>query len=132
MNSCNLIGRLTSDPEIRYTQVDNTMVAQFTLAINRAYAKQGEEKKTDFITIVAWGKTAEFCSKYFKKGQQVGITGRIETGSYDDKDGKRVYTTKVIAEHVDFADSNKNENNNNDPFASNTTQPAVTDDDLPF
>ena len=130
MNSCNLIGRLTADPEIRYTQIDNTMVAQFVLAINRAYAKQGEERKADFITIVAWGKTAEFCSKYFKKGQQVGVTGRIETGSYDDKDGKRVYTTKVIAEHVDFADSNKSENNGNDPFSSQMQ--AITDDDLPF
>ncbi len=132
MNSCNLIGRLTADPEIRYTQVDNTMVAQFTLAVNRAYTKQGEERKADFITIVAWGKTAEFCSKYFKKGQQIGVTGRIETGNYDDKDGKRVYTTKVIAEHVDFADSSKNENSSNDPFASNTSQSAITDDDLPF
>lgn len=130
MNSCNLIGRLTAEPEIRYTQVDNTMVAQFILAVNRAYAKQGEERQADFITIVAWGKTAEFCSKYFRKGQQIGVTGRIETGSYDDKDGKRVYTTKVIAEHVDFADSNKNENSGNDPFSSQMS--TITDDDLPF
>lgn len=132
MNSCNLIGRLTADPEVRYTQIDNTMVVQFILAVNRAYAKQGEERQADFITIVAWGKTAEFCSKYFKKGQQIGVTGRIETGSYDDKDGKRVYTTKVIAEHVDFADSNRSENNNNDPFATSTPQSTITDDDLPF
>ena len=130
MNNVCLIGRLTADPEIRYTQIENIMVAQFNLAVNRAYAKQGEERKVDFITIVAWGKTAEFCSKYFRKGQQVGVTGRIETGSYDDKDGKKVYTTKVIAEHVDFADSNKNENNSNDPF--NSQMSAITDDDLPF
>ena len=132
MNSVNLIGRLTSDPEVRYTQIENTMVVQFILAVNRAYAKQGEERQADFITIVAWRKTAEFCSKYFKKGQQIGVTGRIETGSYDDKDGKRVYTTKVIAEHVDFADSNRNETSNNDPFANSTPQSTITDDDLPF
>ena len=130
MNNVCLIGRLTADPEIRYTQIENIMVAQFILAVNRAYAKQGEERQADFITIVAWNKTAEFCSKYFRKGQQVGVTGRIETGSYDDKDGKRVYTTKIIAEHVDFADSNKNENNGNDPFSSQMQ--AITDDDLPF
>lgn len=132
MNNVCLIGRLTADPEIRYTQIENIMVAQFNLAVNRAYAKQGEERKADFITIVAWGKTAEFCSKYFRKGQQVGVTGRIETGSYDDKDGKKVYTTKVIAEHVDFADSNRNETSNNDPFANSTPQSTITDDDLPF
>lgn len=132
MNNVCLIGRLTADPEIRYTQIENIMVAQFSLAVNRAYAKQGEERKADFITIVAWGKTAEFCSKYFRKGQQVGVTGRIETGSYDDKDGKKVYTTKVIAEHVDFADSNKNENSNNNPFDTSTPQSPITDDDLPF
>ena len=130
MNNVCLIGRLTADPEIRYTQVDNTMVAQFSLAVNRAYVKQGEERQADFFTIVAWSKTAEFCSKYFRKGQQVGVTGRIETGSYDDKDGKRVYTTKVIAEHVYFADSNKNENSGNDPFRSQMS--TITDDDLPF
>lgn len=134
MNNVSLIGRLTSDPEIRYTQIENIMVAQFILAVNRAYAKQGEERQADFITIVACNKTAEFCSKYFRKGQQIGVTGRIETGSYDDKDGKKVYTTKVIAEHVYFADSNKNENNNNtnDPFANSTPPSTITDDDLPF
>ncbi len=109
MNSCNLIGRLTAEPEIRYTQTTNTMIVQFNLAVNRAYAKDTDEVKADFITIVAWNKTAEFCSKYFHKGQQIGVSGRIETGFYDDKDGKRVYTTKVVAEHVYFADSRKEE-----------------------
>lgn len=132
MNNVCLIGRLTAEPEIRYTQIENIMVAQFILAVNRTYAKQGEERQADFITIIAWNKTAEFCSKYFRKGQQVGVTGRIETGSYDDKDGKKVYTTKVIAEHVYFADSNKNENSNN-PFATPLdNQSPIEDDDLPF
>lgn len=132
MNNVSLIGRLTIDPEVRYTQTNNTMVVQFNIAVNRPYAKPEDEQKADFITILAWSKTAEFASKYFKKGQQVGVTGRIETGYYDDKDGKRVYTTKVVADHLYFADSNKNENSNNDPFTSNTSQSTITEDDLPF
>ena len=130
MNYVNLIGRLTAEPEVRYTQT-NIMVTQFNLAVNRAYAKPEDKEKADFITVLAWNKTAEFVSKYFRKGQQVGVTGRIETGSYDDKDGKRVYTTKVVAEHVYFADSKKEDTAN--PFAEPATSfPAVTDDDLPF
>lgn len=130
MNSCNLIGRLTREVDVRYTSSTNTMVAQFTIAVNRSYVKQGEERQADFITIQAWGKTAEFISKYFKKGQQIGVTGRIETGSYDDKDGKKVYTTKVIAEHVYFADSRK-EDNTNAPFEDGFAAP-IDDSDLPF
>lgn len=135
MNCCNFIGRLTADPEVRYTQTNNTMVVQFNIAIDRPFAKEGEEKQADFITIVAWSKTAEFVSKYFKKGLRVGVTSRVETGYYDDKDGKRVYTTKFVAEHVYFADGKKDDTPTvyNDPFAapaSNFT--PVTDDDLPF
>lgn len=131
MNSVNLIGRLTAEPEVRYTQQSNVMVTQFNLAVNRAYVKPEDEQKADFITILAWNKTAEFVSKYFKKGQQVGVTGRIETGSYDDKDGKRVYTTKVLAEHVYFADSKKE--NMGDPFAEPANNQNIIDDsDLPF
>ena len=106
MNKTILMGRLTKDPEVRYTQTNNTMVASFTLAVNRRFAKEGEQQ-ADFINIVAWSKTAEFCSKYFKKGQQVGIIGRIQTRSYDNQEGKRVYVTEVIAEEVYFADSKK-------------------------
>lgn len=132
MNKVVLMGRLTRDPEVRYTNTNNTLVASFSLAVNRRFAKQGEERQADFINIVAWDKTGEFCSKYFKKGQQVGIIGRIQTRNYDDKDGKKVYVTEVIAEEAYFADSNKNESSNNDPFASNTPQSTITDDDLPF
>ena len=106
MNKTILMGRLTRDPEVRYTQTNNTMVASFTLAVNRRFAKEGEQQ-ADFINIVAWSKTAEFCSKYFKKGQHVGIIGRIQTRSYDNQEGKRVYVTEVIAEEVYFADSKK-------------------------
>lgn len=128
---------MTADPEIRYTQTTNAMVVQFTIAVNRPYAKPEDEVKADFIQIIAWNKTAEFCSKYFKKGQQIGVTGRIETGKYEDKDGKTVFTTKVVAEHVYFADSRKDEYN--DPFAapadsskSTSVFKPITDDDLPF
>lgn len=103
------MGRLTKDPEIRYTQTTNTMVASFNLAVNRRFVKEGQERQADFINIVAWNKTAEFVSKYFKKGQQVGVIGRIETRNYDDKDGKKVYVTEVVAEEVYFADSKKSE-----------------------
>lgn len=106
MNKVCLIGRLTKDVETRYTQ-NQTPVSTFTLAVNRPFAKA--EPKADFITIQAWGKTAEFCDKYLKKGQQVGITGKIETSSFDDKDSKKVYTTKVIAEEIFFADGKKEE-----------------------
>ena len=107
------------------------MVVQFALAVNRRFAKPGEERQADFINIVAWDKTAEFCSKYFKKGQQVAVIGRIQTRNYDDKDGKKVYVTEVVAEEAYFADSKKEENAN--PFAEPATSfPAVTDEDLPF
>ena len=79
MNKVVLMGRLTRDPETRYTQTNNTLVASFTLAINRRFTRQGEERQADFIPVVAWSKTGEFCSKYFKKGQQVGVIGRIQT-----------------------------------------------------
>ena len=139
MNCSNLIGRLTRDPEVRYTSTNNTMVAQFSIAVNRPFAKPEDEVKADFINIVAWSKTAEFCSKYFQKGMQIGITGRIQTRNYDDKDGKKVYVTEVVAEHVYFADSKKQADvnspfyNPNDPFATPLeNQSPITDDDLPF
>lgn len=128
MNSVNLIGRTTKDIELKYTQ-SNTAVTQFNLAVNRPYTKE-KEQQADFINIVAWGKTAEFCSKYFKKGTQIGVSGRLSTRNYDDKDGKKVYVTEVVAEHVYFADSKKEDVSNN-PFTDTTT----TDDsdlDLPF
>lgn len=131
MNKAILMGRLTRDPEIRYTTTNNTMVASFGLAVNRRFARQGEERQADFINIVAWSKTAEFVSKYFKKGQQVGVIGRIETRNFDDKDGKKVYVTEVIAEEVYFADSKK-EDNTNAPFENTQDFTPVTDDDLPF
>ena len=107
MNKAILMGRLTRDPEIRYTQTNNTMVASFSLAINRRFARQGEERQADFINVVAWSKTGEFCSKYFKKGQQVGIIGRIQTRNWEDDQGQKHYVTEVVAEEAYFADSKR-------------------------
>ncbi len=128
MNKVILLGRLTKDPDVRYTQSTNTQVTIFTLAINRRFVKQGEERQADFINIVAWNKTAEFVSKYFKKGQQVGVIGRIQTRNYDDEQGIKHYITEVIAEEVYFAGDKKQETQ------SNTTDDfEITDmDSLPF
>lgn len=106
MNKVVLLGRLVRDPETRYTQGNNTAVCSFSLAVNRRFKQEGQPD-ADFINIVAWNKTAEFCSKYFVKGQQVAICGHIQTRNYDDKDGKKVYVTEVVAEEVYFADSKK-------------------------
>ena len=111
MNKAILMGRLTKEPETRYTQSTNKQVTSFTLAVNRRFAKEGEERQADFINIVAWGKTAEFCSKYFKKGRQVGVIGRIQTRNYEDDKGVKHYITEVIAEEVYFADSKKEDSN---------------------
>ena len=99
MNSVQLIGRLTRDPEVRYTTGQNqTAVARFSIAVNDGY---GENERTSFINIVVFGRQAENCERYLSKGRQVGITGRIQTGSYE-KDGRTIYTTDVIASRVEF------------------------------
>lgn len=107
MNNVALIGRLCKEVELRYT-TSNTAVCGFTLAVNRRIKQEGQPD-ADFISIVGWAKTAEFCSKYFKKGQQVWINGRIQTRTWDDNDGKKHYATEVVAEQVGFADSKKDE-----------------------
>jgi len=106
MNKVILMGRLTRDPEVRYTTNTNALVCSYSLAVNRRFKSEGQPD-ADFINIVAWGKTAEFCSKYFTKGQQVGVIGRMQTRNYDDKDGKKVYVTEVVAEEAYFADSKR-------------------------
>ena len=107
MNKVILMGRLTRDPEVRYTQTSNTLVASFSLAVNRRFARQGEERQADFINIVAWNKTGEFVSKYFKKGQQVAVIGRLQTRTWDDEQGQKHYVTEVIAEETYFADTKR-------------------------
>lgn len=128
MNKVILMGRLTKEPEVRYTQATNTMVTSFTLAVNRRFVKQGEERQSDFINIVAWNKTAEFVSKYFSKGQQVGVIGRIQTRNYDDEQGVKHYITEVIAEEVYFAGEKKEKAQNDTTYDFEITN----SDDLPF
>ena len=107
MNSVSLIGRLTRDPDIRYGAASQTAIARFSIAIDRMPDRNGE-KKTDFPNIVCFGKTAELVEKYMSKGRLVGIQGRLQTGSYQDKDGKTVYTTDVVVEEIEFGESKKN------------------------
>ena len=114
MNKVILMGRLTRDPEVRYTQTNNTLVASFSLAVNRRFTREGDTQTADFINIVAWGKTGEFCSKYFKKGQQVGVIGRIQTRTWEDGQGQKRYVTEVIAEETYFADSKRDGSGAND------------------
>ena len=130
MNKTILMGRLTKDPETKYTQTSNIQVTSFTLAVNRRFVKQGEGIQADFINIVAWNKTAEFVSKYFKKGQQVGVIGRIQTRNWEDEQGQKHYVTEVVAEEVYFADSKKEESTST-PIEENQFE-ITNDDDLPF
>ncbi len=142
MNKVILMGRLTRDPEVRYTQTNNTLVASFSLAVNRRFVRQGEERQADFINIVAWGKQGEFCSKYFKKGQQVGVIGRIQTRNWEDDKGQKRYVTEVIAEEVYFADSKREgtvgdtnsnfENTFGTDIAPTSEFELTPSDDLPF
>lgn len=101
-----LIGRLTQDPEVRHTTTNKTL-CQFRLAVSRKFTKQGDEPQADFFPVVAWEKTSEFCSNYFRKGQQVAVIGRLHNRTWDDAEGKKHYITEIIAEEVSFADSKK-------------------------
>jgi len=143
MNKVILCGRLTRDPEVRYSQGDNAMaIARYTLAVDRRVYKsnQQDEQTADFISIVAFGKAGEFAEKYLKKGIKVIITGRIQTGSYTNKDGIKVYTTDVVVEEQEFAESKnngtaKNSNNSTAPSASADgfmNIPEGIDEELPF
>ena len=112
MNKVVLIGRLTKDPELRYTQ-GGTAVANFTLAVNRRFANQSGEREADFINCVAWQKTAEFVANYFKKGQQMAMEGRIQVSTYDGNDGQKRWKTDVVAEAIEFCGSKKDGSNGN-------------------
>ena len=118
MNKAFLIGRLTRDPELRYSS-SNTAIVNFTIAIDRQYTNAQGQRETDFIRIVAYNKQAENIKKYVSKGSLVAVDGRIQTGSYDDKDGKKVYTTDIVADRVQFLESKGSSNVN-----------AVTEDNV--
>ena len=106
MNKVILMGRLTRDPEISYSAGDNSMaIARYTLAVDRRFGRRDGEATADFIGCVAFGRSAEFAEKYFRQGLKVVVTGRIQTGSYTNKDGQKVYTTDVVVEDQEFAES---------------------------
>lgn len=105
MNKVILMGRLTRDPEVRYSQGENsTAIARFTLAVDRRFKRPGEQD-ADFISCVAFGKSAEHAEKYYRQGLKIAVTGRIQTGSYTNKEGQKVYTTDIVVEESEFAES---------------------------
>lgn len=138
MNRSVIVGRLTKDVDLRYTQ-NGKAVGNFTLAVNRPFKnKQTNDFDADFINCVAWGKQAENLAQYMKKGSQVGVDGRIQTRTYDDRDGKTVYVTEVVADNIQFLESRKDNDQNskqqqeNNPFESNAEPIDIDDSDLPF
>ncbi|MGG3999298.1 single-stranded DNA-binding protein [Anoxybacillus kestanbolensis] len=162
INRVILVGRLTKDPELRYTP-NGVAVATFTLAVNRTYTNQQGEREADFINCIVWRRQAENVANYLKKGSLAGVEGRIQTRSYENQEGKRVYVTEVVADSVQFLDprgggeqrgmasgsygepfpfgSNQNPNQgrssgfsriDDDPFANDGQPIDISDDDLPF
>jgi single-strand DNA-binding protein len=161
LNRAVLLGRLTKDPELRYTQ-SGTAVTTFTLAIDRRVPNQQGEREADFISIVVWSKLAELCAQYLKKGQQAAVEGRIQTRSYDNKEGRKVYVTEIVAENVQFLGGGQGQGqgagghsggfesqqpssfgaggggrsrdafNDDNPFANDQKPIDISDDDLPF
>lgn len=142
INRTVLVGRLTKDPELKYTP-SGVPMARFTLAVNRPFSNQQGEKEADFINCIAWRKQAENLSNFMKKGNMVGIEGRIQTGSFEGQDGKRVFTTDVIADSIQFLEARGGGNGSQntqgqqnqmgeDPFANTKGPIEVNSDDLPF
>ncbi|AOZ92872.1 single-stranded DNA-binding protein [Paenibacillus crassostreae] len=161
LNRVILIGRLTKDPELRYTP-SGVAVTQFTLAVDRQFTAQGGEREADFIPIVTWRQLAETCANYLRKGRLTAVEGRIQVRNYENNEGKRVYVTEIIADNVRFLESSNreggsggnssatreessyggegrgnqvsrsNNNNNQDPFSDDGKPIDISDDDLPF
>ena len=138
MNKTVLIGRLTKDPEVRYSQGEQpTAIARYTLAVDRKFKKEGEQT-ADFISCVAFGKLGEFAEKYLKKGTKIALVGHIQTGSYTKEDGSKVYTTDIIVDECEFAESKGASSNNTDGHPSGfdpsniPDTPADTDMALPW
>lgn len=128
MNKVILMGRLTRDPEVRYSQGENaTAVARYTLAVDRRYNRNNDEQSADFINCVAFGRNGEFAEKYLRKGTKIAATGRIQTGSYTNKDGVRVYTTEVVIEEQEFAESKNSSSASNGGFIGGNNAPAMQD-----
>lgn len=144
MNNVSLVGRLVSDPEVRYGQNESASVAKFSLAVERKWKRDGEPT-VDFINCTVFGKSAKFTEKYFRKGMRVAITGRIQTGSYKNKDGQTVFTTEIIVESQEIAQSKSESNESStssnaeagkSPYGSSGDDfmsiPEGAEDELPF
>ncbi|MFM9280845.1 single-stranded DNA-binding protein [Paenibacillus jiagnxiensis] len=158
LNRVILIGRLTKDPELRYTP-SGVAVTQFTLAVDRPFTSQGGEREADFIPVVTWRQLAETCANYLRKGRLTAVEGRIQVRNYENNEGKRVYVTEVVADNVRFLESNRegggnssgggamreepsyggggrgngnHTRNNQDPFSDDGKPIDISDDDLPF
>ena len=126
MNKVILIGRLTRDPDVRYSAGDNSMaIARFTVAVDRRQRRDAtaDQQTADFISCVAFGRQGEFVEKYFRKGMKAVIEGRIQTGSYTNKDGQKVYTTDIVAEQIEFAESKNSQQGMGDSIASASNVP---------
>ena len=146
MNKVILMGRLVRDPEIRYTQrnagQEETCIARYTLAVDRRFHRDGEGQSADFIGCVMFGRQAEFAEKYLKKGTKMAIAGRIQTGSYTNREGKKVYTTEVVVEEQEFAESKKTDSERESPqdpsYSGNAADdgfmsiPDGLEEELPF
>ncbi|MGE4282848.1 MAG: single-stranded DNA-binding protein [Clostridia bacterium] len=140
LNKVILMGRLVKDPELRYT-ASNVAVCSFTVAVDKNFVKQGEQKQADFVQVVTWRNTAEFVSKYFTKGRMIVVVGSLQTRTWDDQEGKRRYVTEVVADETYFADSKRDSDDSNKlnaGFGKNSFAdvdgftPIDSDDDLPF
>ena len=143
INRVVLVGRLTKDVELRYTP-SGVAVAKFTLAVNRPFSNASGEKEADFINVTVWRKPAENSANYLKKGSLAGVEGRIQTGNYEGADGKKVYTTEVVADSVQFLEPKSKDSSpgtpqqqtytrvDEDPFSSGSGPIEINDDDLPF
>ena len=119
MNKAILMGRLTRDPEVRYSQGESPMaIARYTLAVDRRFNRNGDDNTADFINCVSFGKTAEIAERYFRKGTKIAISGRIQTGSYTNKDGVKVYTTDVVVEEQEFAESKNSNGGSSDNYSA--------------
>lgn len=127
MNKVVLMGRLTRDPEVRYSQGENPLaIARYTLAVNRTFRRSQDGQEADFINCVVFGKSAEFAERYLKQGTKIVVSGRIQTGSYTNKEGKKVYTTEVIIDEQEFAES-KNASGNGESSWQNNSRPEPSE-----
>lgn len=134
MNKVQLLGRLIRDPEVRYSQGNEPMaIARYIIAVDRRFRRENDEQTADFIPCVAFGRLGEFAEKYLKKGTKIALSGRIQTGSYTNKEGQKVYTTEVVVEEQEFAESKINSNVTNTD-SSNEGFESIPDDvgNLPF